>query len=47
LPALQTLFLEDSNLSGPVQEAIELFVSGRQFSSHPVAVSHWERQWSN
>jgi hypothetical protein len=47
LPALQTLFLEDSNLSGPVQEAIELFVSGRQFSSHPVAVSHWERQWSD
>jgi hypothetical protein len=47
LPALQTLFLEDLNLSGPVQEAIELFVSGRQFSSHPVAVSHWERQWSN
>jgi len=47
LPALQTLFIEDLNLSGPVQEAIELFVSGRQFSSHPVAVSHWERQWSD
>jgi hypothetical protein len=38
LPALQTLFLEDL----PVQEAIGSFVSGRQFSSHPVAVSHWE-----
>jgi hypothetical protein len=45
LPALQTLFLEDLNLSGPVQEAIGSFVSGRQFSGHPVAVSHWERKW--
>jgi len=36
LPALQTLFLEDLNLSGPVQEAIGSFVSGRQFSGHPV-----------
>ena len=42
LPALQTLFLEDVNLSGPVREAIGSFVSGRQFSGHPVAVSHWE-----
>jgi hypothetical protein len=47
LPALQTLFLEDLNLSGPVQEAIGSFVSGRQFSSHPVAVSHWERRLSD
>jgi hypothetical protein len=47
LPALQTLFLEEVNLSGPVQEAIGSFVSGRQFSSHPVAVSHWERKWSD
>jgi hypothetical protein len=48
LPALQTLFLEDVNLSGPVQEAIESFVSGRQFSSHPVAVSHWKKEdWSD
>jgi hypothetical protein len=45
LPALQTLFLEDVDLSGPVQEAIESFVSRREFSSHPVAVSHWERKW--
>ena len=43
LPALQTLFLEDLDLSGPVQEAIGSFVSGRQFSSHPVAVSQWEK----
>ena len=42
LPSLKTLFLEDLNISGPVQEAIDLFVSARQFSSHPVAVSHWK-----
>jgi hypothetical protein len=47
LPALQTLFLEDLNLSGPVQEAIGTFVSERQFSSHPVAISHWERKRSD
>jgi hypothetical protein len=47
LPALQILFLEDLDLSGPVQEAIGSFVSGRRFSSHPVAVSHWERKWSD
>jgi hypothetical protein len=43
LPALQTLFLEDFNLSGPVQEAIRSFVSGRQFSGRPVAVSQWNK----
>jgi hypothetical protein len=47
LPALQTLFLVDLDLSGPVQEAIGSFVSGRQFSGHPVAVSHWERKLSD
>jgi hypothetical protein len=47
LPALQTLFLENVNLSGPVQEAIGSFVSGRQFSSHPVTVSHWKRKPSD
>jgi hypothetical protein len=44
LPALQTLFLEDLNLSGPVQEAIWSFVSGRQFSGRPVAVSLWNKE---
>jgi hypothetical protein len=47
LPALQTLFLEDLSLSGLAQEAIGSFVSGRQFSSHPVAVSPWEREESD
>jgi hypothetical protein len=43
LPALQTLFLEDLSLSGPVQEAIGSFVSGRQFYTNPVAVSQWNK----
>ena len=38
LPALQTLFLEETN-SGPVQEAIGKFVAARQIASHPIAVS--------
>jgi hypothetical protein len=38
LPALQTLFLKGIP-SKPVQEAIDKFVSARQFSSHPIAVS--------
>ena len=46
LPALQTLYLEETPLSGPVQETIGQFVSARQLSGHPVAVSRWERQHS-
>ena len=42
LPALQTLFLRETLSSGPVQEAIEQFVTARQLSSHPIAVSHWK-----
>ena len=45
LPALETLFLEDVLILEPFQEAIGSFVSGRQFSSHPVAVSYWKRKW--
>jgi hypothetical protein len=44
LPALQTLFLEESLQSGPVQEAIEQFVAARQLSGHHIAVSRWERE---
>ena len=43
LPALQTLFSEGSLPSGSVQELIEQFVAVRQLSSHPIAISHWER----
>jgi hypothetical protein len=41
LPALENLFLEELQPSGPVQEAIGRFVVARQLSGHPVAVSDW------
>jgi hypothetical protein len=44
LPALQDLLLEEPYLSGPVQETIEKFVDSRLLSSHPIAVSHWDRK---
>ena len=44
LPALQTLFLEDPDTSGPVQEAIGQFVAARQLAGHPIAISEWERE---
>jgi hypothetical protein len=44
LPALQTLFLEETMPSGPMQEAIEQWVAARQLAGHPVAVSRWERK---
>ena len=50
LPALQTLFLEEADLSwaGPVWEAIGQFVAARRLVGHPVAVSSWEyKQGSN
>ena len=43
LPALQSLFLEELNASGPVQEAVEKFVTVRQLSGYPISVSHWDR----
>ena len=44
LPALQTLFLEETLQSGPVQETIGQFVAARQLADHPVAVCRWERK---
>jgi hypothetical protein len=43
LPALQNVFLEGLQPTGPVQEAIGQFASARQLSSHPIAVHPWER----
>jgi len=43
LPALQSLFLEELHLSGPVQEALDNFVAARQLSGHPIAISQWDR----
>ena len=48
-PALQNLFLEGLQPSGPVQEGIVTFVSARQLSGHPINVSLWKgaplRRW--
>ena len=43
-PTLQSLFLEDLHLSGPVQKAIETFVAARRLSGLPLTVSHWDRE---
>ena len=48
LPALENLFLEDLQPSGPdrpdqeVHEVVGQFVAARQLLGHPVAVSHWD-----
>ena len=43
LPALECLFLQDLQPSGPVREAIGRFVAARQLLGHPVAVFDWDR----
>jgi hypothetical protein len=43
LPALQNIFLEDLQPSGPVQEGMAKFFATRQLSGHPITVSLWER----
>ena len=41
LPALQNIFLEGLESSGPVQEGIRQLVAARQVANHPIAVSRW------
>ena len=43
LPTLENILLEGLSPSGPLQKGIEKFVAARQLTSHPVAVSRWER----
>ena len=43
LPALQDLFLEESQAPEPVQEATGLFAAKRQLGCHPVAIHDWDR----
>jgi hypothetical protein len=43
LPTLQNLFLEGFQPSGPVDEAIGQFISARNLTNRPVAISVWER----
>jgi hypothetical protein len=39
LPALQSIFIPESLLSGPIKEALTHFLTVRQLSGHPVAVN--------
>jgi hypothetical protein len=41
LPVLENIFLEELGPLGPVQEGIRKFVTARQVTSHPLAVSRW------
>jgi hypothetical protein len=43
LPALQNVLLEGFQPSEPVQEGIAQFISARQLTNHPVAISVWDR----
>jgi hypothetical protein len=52
LPALENIFLEGLESSGPVQEGIGKFVASRQVAIRPIAVSScaksgWGRQWTS
>ena len=42
LPALQNIFLEGLQQSGPIREGIGQFVATRQVTDHPIAVSRWD-----
>ena len=44
LPALQNIFLEGLQPSGPVQKAIRQFVAEREVSDQPIAVYRWDRR---
>jgi hypothetical protein len=43
LPALENIFLEELQTSGPLQEGIENFVAARELTNLPVTVSRWDR----
>jgi hypothetical protein len=43
LPALQNVLLEGFQPSEPVQKGIAQFISARQLTNHPVAISVWDR----
>jgi hypothetical protein len=43
LPALERIFLQDLQPSGPVEEALGKFVDARQLLGRPVAVFDWDR----
>jgi len=43
LPALENIFLEGFQPPGPLHEGIEKFVAARRLTSHPLAVSRWDK----
>jgi len=43
LPTLQNLYLERFQPSESVEEGIAQFISARQLTNHPVAISVWDR----
>ena len=42
LPALQNIFFEGLQPSGPVQEGFKRFLASRQATSRPIAISRWD-----
>ena len=42
LPALQNIFTEELESSGPIQEALGQFVAARRLSGLPVVVHSWD-----
>ena len=43
LSALQNLFIENLQSSGPIEDAIKGFGAARQLSGHPVVIQSWVR----
>jgi hypothetical protein len=43
LPALQSVFIEVSQLRRASNEGMSRFITARRLSGHPVAIYHWER----
>ena len=47
LSSLQNLYLEGFDRSLSAQEGIKRFISARQLTNRPVAISAWRKGWSN
>jgi F-box-like len=45
LPTVENIFLEGFQPSRPLHEGIEKFVAAQRLTSHPVAVTRWDRKW--
>jgi len=43
LPALQSVFIEGSQLQRALNEGMSRFLTTRRLSGHPLAIYHWER----